>query len=181
MSIMPQKDTYTYEEWLNLDDNEKIDLIDGALYIRGEPSRRHMDVIRELSAEFTIFLRGKPCKLYTNPFMVKLSKKTVVHPDICIICDKNKVTGQGCIGAPDLIIEVLLPSNAGDSIFTKYNKYFITGVKEYWIVDPHKNTIIVYILKYDNYRARLYSENDILPVGLLPGLTINLKMIFETE
>jgi len=179
-----QEKEYTYEEWLELDNNEYIDLIDGilydhnTLYMRGEPSRRHMDIVRELTLEIGNFLRGKPCKLYTNPFMVKLNKKTVVHPDLSVICDNNKFIDRGCMGAPDLVIEILSPSNAGDDIFRKYNQYLMAGVKEYWIVDPLKNTVNVYILQKGEYEVTLYKEKDIIPVTVLPDCEINLKVIF---
>jgi len=176
---MPKKEIYTFEEWLNLDHNEKIEMIDGVIYMMSEPSRRHQKVSRELTLELGNFLRGKTCELYVDPFMVRLNKDTVVHPDISIICDKNKLNDRGCIGAPDLIIEILSPSNAGHDIFTKYNQYLKAGVKEYWIVDPHKNTITVYILKNDDYNAQLYFDKDILPVNVLPDCKIDLKIIFK--
>jgi len=180
MSIVPKKEDYTFEEWLDLDDNEKIELIDGNVYMRSEPSRRHQKVSRELTTELNIFLRGnKKCALYTDPFMVKLSKETVVHPDISVICDDNKFNDRGCIGAPDLIIEILSPSNAGYDMFTKYNHYLLAGVKEYWIVDPYKNTVITYILQNGVYESTYYKEKDILPVYVLPDCKIDLKVIFE--
>ena len=181
MNPIQKKDNYTFEEWLDLDHNEKIELIDGTIYMMSEPSRRHQDILRELVIELGVFLRGKKCILYTDPFMVRLSKKTVVHPDISVICDKNKLNDRGCIGAPDLIIEILSPSNAGHDIFTKYNKYLNAGVKEYWIVDPYKNAVTVYILQDNDYHAHYYAEKDILPVYTLPECKIDLKVIFEPE
>ena len=184
LSLTPKKEGYTYDEWLELDDNENIDLIDGVLYrrnepyMRGEPSSRHMDIVREITLELGNFLRGKTCKLYTNPFMVKLNEKTIVHPDISVICDKDKINDRGCIGSPDLIIEILSPSNAGDDIFTKFNQYLMAGVKEYWIVDPIKNSVIVYILLEGEYHGTLYSGRDIIPVTVLPECEIDLKVIF---
>ena len=183
MSVVePKKEDYTFEEWLELDNNENIELIDGVLYMQGEPSSRHMDVVRELTVELGVFLRGKQCRLYTNPYMVKLNtKKTAaVHPDITVVCDKNKMTDRGCIGAPDLIIEILSPSNAGHDIFTKYHQYLMAGVKEYWIVDPQKNTVIAYILKNGGYEPTLYKQKDIIPVSVLSECKIDLKVIFES-
>ena len=189
MSLLPQKEEYTYEDWLKMDDNENIELIDGILYrsnepyMRGEPSRRHMDIVTALMGEFYSFLKGKgkQCKLYTNPFMVKLNNKTVVHPDVLIVCDKNKMTDKGCVGAPELVIEILSLSNAGDDLFTKYSQYRLTGVKEYWIVDPIKNLVTVHILQNGKYSATLFSEKDILPVTVLSGCDIDLNIIFVEE
>jgi len=179
MNIVPKKDEYTFEEWLDLDKNEKIELIDGTLYMMSEPSRRHQKVARELTIELGYFLRGKDCELYYDPFMVKLNNETVVHPDISVICDKDKLNDRRCIGAPDLIIEILSPSNAKNDIFTKYNQYLMASVKEYWIVDPLKNSIMVYILQNGDYVGKYYSEKDILPVYVLPDCKIDLKIIFK--
>ena len=186
MSFMPEKAEYTYEDWLEMDDNENIELIDGVLYRRnepymhGEPSSRHMDIVTALIVDLGIFLKNnrKNCKLYTNPYMVKLNTKTVVHPDVLVVCDKNKRTDKGCVGAPELIIEVLSPSNAGDDIFKKYNQYRLSGVKEYWIVNPINNEVTAYILEDGEYHGTWYSEKDILPVTVLPGCEIDLNIIF---
>ena len=184
MGLAQKKEEYTYEEWLELDNNEETELIDGVIYtqygneIQGGPSTRHMDVVRELIGELINFLKDKKCKLYFQPFMVKLSKKTTVRPDITVICDKDKISDRGCNGAPDLVIEVLSPSNAGTDLFTKYNHYLLAGVKEYWIVDPIKNEVTVYILEDGKYHGTLYSEEDIIPVTALPGCEIDLSVIF---
>ena len=179
MSLMPIKKEYTYEEWLDLANNEETELIDGIIYMRGEPSRRHNRVSTNLILELGTFLKGKKCELYHDPFMVKLNKKTVVRPDILVICDQNKLTDQSCVGAPDLVIEILSPTNAGDDLFTKYNHYLMASVKEYWIVDPIKNSVIVYILQDGRYRGTLYEEKETIPVTVLPDCKINLEIIFK--
>jgi len=183
MSLMPQKEEYTYKEWLKMEENENLELIDGVIYLRGEPSRRHMDIVTALMVELGSFLKGKggQCKLYTNPFMVKINNKTVVHPDVLVVCDKNKLTDKGCVGAPDLVIEILSLTNAGEDLFTKYNQYRLAGVKEYWIGDPIKNEVTVYILEDSKYRGTWYSEKDIIPVTVMPGCEIDLSIIFAEE
>ena len=177
------KEEYTYEEWLELDNNEDTELIDGIVYymwdrIQGGPSRRHMDVVRELVSELLSFLKGKQCKLYFQPFIVKLGKKTTVRPDITVVCDKDKLDDRGCVGAPDLIIEVLSPSNAGTDLFTKRAKYLLAGVKEYWIVDPINNNVRVYLLDEREYHEHNYYDKDIIPVTVLPGCEIDLSVVF---
>ena len=178
MSLLPKREDYTFEDWLEMDNNEKIDLIDGVLYMRGEPSRRHQKVLRQLVLKLGNFLDGKICELYFDPFMVKLNKKIVVHPDISVICDKDKLDDKGCNGAPELIVEILSPSNMVADVWTKYNKYLMAGVKEYWIVDPVKNEVDVYILEDDEYHGTKYSQKDILAVTTLPGCEIDLSVIF---
>jgi len=187
MSLLPQKKEYTYEEWLELDNNEDTELIDGIVYymwdrtqngMNSGPSRRHMDVQRELVLAIGKCLETKKCRLYFQPFVVKLSKKTTVRPDIAVICDESKLNDRGCVGAPDLIIEILSLSNATNDMWVKYNYYLMASVKEYWIVDPTKNEVTVYILKDGKYHGTWYSEKDILPVTTLPGCEIDLSVIF---
>ena len=185
MSLTPQKEEYkeyTYEEWLELDNNEDTELIDGIVYMRyggrqNGPSTRHQKVSMKLSVKLGNFLEGKTCEVYYD-LTVRLNKNTVVRPDISVICDPDKIDDRGCNGAPDLIIEILSPSNPGTDMWTKYNKYFVAGVKEYWIVDPIKNLITVHILKDGQYTATLYSIKDILPITILPGCEIDLSVIF---
>ncbi|MCL2323353.1 MAG: Uma2 family endonuclease [Oscillospiraceae bacterium] len=182
-----KRDDYTFEEWLEMDNNDELELIDGKIYMRGEPSTymigetstRHQRVSLRLTLALGNFLVGKTCELFCNPFVVKLEEKTVVHPDLAVICDTSKINDGGCIGAPDLIIEILTPSSAGYDIFTKYNEYLLAGVKEYWIADPIKNYVIVHTLKNSDYDTILYLKKDILPVSTLPGCEIILEKIFD--
>jgi len=185
MSLSPKKDIYTYEEWMELDNNEDTELIDGVVYMRYETkggaragaSRRHQKVSRKLTQIISNFLEDKSCELYYD-LMVKLSSHTVVRPDIAVICDPEKLDDQGCNGAPDLIIEILSHSNAGNDLWLKYNKYLIAGVREYWIVDPIKNEVTVYVLENGKYRGAWYSEKNTISVTVLPGCKIDLSAIF---
>jgi Uma2 family endonuclease len=145
----------------------------------GGPSRRHQKISRNLTRKILYFLEEKTCELYYD-LTVRLSKNTVVRPDISVICDPDKLDDQGCNGAPDLIIEILSPSNAGNDLWIKYNQYLKAGVKEYWIVDPIKNEVTIYILDDGIYIGAWHSENSILPVTVLPGCEIDLNAIFAT-
>jgi len=176
---------YTYEEWLELDNNEDTELIDGIVYMRygpgkhSGPSRRHQKISMAFSVIFGSFLLGKTCEVYADlPVRLNKDKDTTIRPDISVICDIDKLDDRGCNGAPDLIIEILSPSNPGTDMWVKYNKYLMAGVKEYWIVDPTKNEITVYILKDGKYHGTWFSEKDIIPVATLPGCEIDLSAIF---
>ena len=188
MYSLPQKEEYkeyTYEEWLELDNNEDTELIDGIVYMRygtqggarGGPSTRHQKVSGRLTFKLESFLQDKTCELYYD-LTVRLNKNTVVRPDISVICDPDKIDDWGCNGAPDLIIEILSPSNATNDMWTKFSKYLMAGIKEYWIVDPIMNEITVCILEDGNYRRILYTNKDIIPVTVLPGCEIDLSAIF---
>jgi Uma2 family endonuclease len=174
---------YTYEEWLELDNNEDTELIDGIVYMRygpgkhSGPSVRHQKVSGKLHTEIAIFLKGKTCEVYYD-LSVRLDKNTTVRPDISIICDPDKLDDRGCNGAPDLVIEILSPSNAGTDLFTKRHKYLMAGVKEYWIVDPINKNVRVNLLEENEYREHSYYEKDIIPVTTLPGCEIDLSAVF---
>ena len=182
-SLLPQKKEYTYEEWLELDNNEDTELIDGVVYMRygsgkqNGPSPRHQKVSGRLTNKLYNFLEGKTCEIYYD-LTVRLYKNTVVRPDISVICDPDRFDDQGYNGAPDLIIEILSPSNMVKDLWTKYNKYLMAGVKEYWIADPIKNEITVYNLEEGEYHGTLYSKKDVIPVTTLPGCEMDLSVIF---
>jgi len=153
------------------------------------PGERHQGVSGELFTEFSVYLRGKKCKVYHAPFDVAFPEKgetfetstNVVQPDIIIICDKDKIISRGCYGAPDLIVEILSPSSASTDMKDKRKLYQRFGVKEYWVVDPlHK---IVQIYKLDEQGKygfpETYGENDKIKVGIFNDeLEIALSVVF---
>ncbi|MCI8857654.1 MAG: Uma2 family endonuclease [Clostridiaceae bacterium] len=105
---------------------------------------------------------------------------TVVQPDIAVVCDESKTAGQGCKGAPDLIIEILSPSSMQYDQFIKLDLYQKAGVKEYWIVDPIKNTISVYLLEGRRYRSPVtYGADAKIPVSILEDCKIDLGLVFS--
>ena len=107
--------------------------------------------------------KGK-CEVYTAPFDVKLSESTVVIPDISVICDSSKLTDKGCSGAPDWIIEIV-SSNAIHDYLVKLNLYQAYGVREYWIVDPKKQSVTVYHFDEDLDMEK-YDFTEIIPVWI---------------
>ena len=122
--------------------------------------------------------RNGKCKIYTAPFDVKLSEDTVVQPDISVICDKSKITERGCDGAPDLVIEIV-SNNAAHDYIRKLNIYHEYGVREYWIVDPKRETVSVYIFDED-FAVMQYRFSDSVPVGIYDGkLTINAAQLLN--
>ena len=172
---------YTCEEVDSWDTDERYELIDGELFLMASPLRVHQEIIIELLRQFSNFLRGKSCKVYCAPFAVYLNDDnyTKVEPDIVVICDKLKLTDQGCSGAPDLIIEILSPSSLRHDKITKYNKYLNAGVREYWIIDPKGKLASVYLLENGEYLAKSYSETDKISVSVLEDCEIELKHVFE--
>lgn len=102
------------------------------------------------------------CRVYPAPFAVKLkdNSPTIVEPDISVICDRSKLTERGCSGAPDWIIETVSPGNYSHDYITKLNLYADTGVREYWIVDPTKESVFVYYLEKTNFKVEAYTFQD---------------------
>lgn len=190
----PQTNTppYTYADYLRWDDNKRYELYNGIVYeMLPAPSRRHQEVSANLLFQFKRFLHGKPCKVYHAPFDVRLPKSereiadneiyTVVQPDIVVVCDLQKLDERGCIGAPDLIVEILSPSNSKNDIDDKFTLYEEAGVREYWIVHPLEETLLIYHLnEHGKYvYQNIYSNMSQVTVGIFENIIIDLQDIFQ--
>jgi len=183
---------YTYADYLSWTDDLRRELINGIAYLFSAPTRFHAGLTSELLSIFKWFVKSKKrkCKIYHAPFDVRFPKNgetanekidTVVQPDICVICDPNKLDDAGCIGAPDLIVEVQSPSTLKRDLREKFDLYEQSGVREYWIVSPRDKAITVFNLqkdgKYDE--GTTYMLSGKVPVGIFEGLEIDLKELFE--
>ena len=174
-----------YEKFLNLPEMTRAEFIDGKIYYLGEPSLKHQELSIRLSARFHNYLHGKSCRVYAAPFGVKIDfdfdpfSKNTLQPDLLVICDSDKLDEKGLNGTPDLVIEILSPSNFRHDKIFKYNKYRSVGVKEYWIVDPIEEEVSVNILNSDQYVSRKYIKGDIIKVSILDNLYINVTDLFE--
>ena len=176
MPLIKEK-TYTVDDIYALPEDERAELIDGQIYYMAPPTRKHQDVSMELSSQIKAYVRSKggQGKVYAAPFAVYLdeSANTYVEPDISVICDKNKLTDKGCKGAPDWIIEIVSPSSKQLDYLVKLLKYQASGVREYWIVDPMKNRIIVYNFEHNSIDE--YSFEDTVPTAIYKDLSIDFK------
>jgi Uma2 family endonuclease len=136
-----------------------------------------------------MFLSNQPCKVYVAPFDVRLPNQsnedkaiyTVVQPDICVVCDLNKLDDKGCIGAPDIVVEILSPGNSKKELSNKYDVYQEAGVKEYWLIHPGEKSIFKYILNEDGlfYAAKPFLEGDVLMSDVLLGFELDLTGVFN--
>jgi Uma2 family endonuclease len=171
---------YTVDEFMSWDESIRAELYDGELRMMANPTTRHQRVLNRINVQLSLFLRGKPCEVFPAPYGVRLSDRedTVFEPDIIVVCDKTKLDRMMCNGAPDLVVEILSPSSVRYDKIRKYDKYREAGVREYWIVDPDKNTLQANILLDGRYKAKMYSETDIAPVSVLEGCTVNLAEVF---
>ncbi|HHW44297.1 MAG TPA: Uma2 family endonuclease [Desulfotomaculum sp.] len=182
--------SYTYGDYLKWPDDVRWEIIEGIAYnMSSAPSRRHRKVLIALLNEFYNYLKEKDCEVYCAPFDVRLPEgnekdeeiKTVVQPDLAVICDRSKLDERGCKGSPDLIVEVITSSTASIDYIQKLALYEKHGVKEYWIVHPVDEVVMIYMLtdnrKYG--RAIIYSKNDQVSTDLFDDLRIDLKEVFK--
>ena len=160
----------------------RAELIEGNLiYNQSAPSRIHQTILMELSGTIRDYFKAKKgsCRVYPAPFAVKLreDRRTIVEPDISVICDRNKLTDRGCTGAPDWIIEIVSPSNSSHDYILKLNLYANAGVREYWIVDPVKESIFVYYLEQEHFKAEAYTFQDKIKVNIYGDLYIDFSSL----
>ena len=179
---LPQPKLYTEEDYYNLPENVRAELIEGKLiYNQAAPSRLHQTVLGELYTVINNYLKakGNSCRVYPAPFAVMLSenKETIVEPDISVICDQNKLTDRGCSGAPDWIIEIISPGNPNNDYILKLNLYANAGVREYWIVDSRNESIFVYYLEQESLKPEVYTFQDKVKAHIYEDLYIDFASL----
>jgi Uma2 family endonuclease len=176
---------YAYRDYLETADDYRAEIIDGRHCVMSPPSRYHQGVLGSLFVKLALFVEGKPYKVYPAPFGVRLFPKTDLsddtyfEPDITVICDLSKLDERGCNGAPDMIVEIMSPSNRQNDMLVKFRKYLQAGVREYWIVDTEEKAVHVCILGDQQYRVSVYNETQTVPVSVLPGCFIELRSVFS--
>ena len=172
-----------YKEW-ELKPGERFELIDGVAYEMAAPNTEHQRISMLLSGEFYSYLKDKTCRPFAAPYDVRLfykedeSDTTVVQPDLIVVCDPEKLGPEGCRGAPDLVIEILSPSNTAIEMHRKLNIYRRAGVQEIWIVDPEEKQVEVYHLAGDRYVPHILRMGDILKSAQFSGFEIPLDVLF---
>ena len=169
--------TYTIEDIYALPEGQRAELIDGRMYMMAPPNTRHQRLVGNLYAAIHnhIKAKGGSCEVFPAPFAVFLNEddRNYVEPDISVICDKDKLDDRGCNGAPDWIIEVTSPSNPQHDYGIKLFKYRTAGVREYWVVNPQKNAVMVYDFENEK-NSNQYSFDEDVPVCIYDDLTINI-------
>jgi Uma2 family endonuclease len=178
------KFTYAdYKAW-ELKPGKRYELIEGIAYAMSAPNDRHQAILMELARQIANFLLDKPCKVRPAPYDVRLfyeedeSDDVVVQPDISVICDESKRGSEGCRGAPDLVVEILSPSNTAIEMQRKLELYREAGVREYWVLNPERNVLTAYRLEGARYVMQLYHAADTALSPVLPGLEVPLNTVF---
>lgn len=179
---MPLPKVYTSEDYWNLPEGERAELIDGRLYAMAPPSRIHQKISGQIYKIVSNYIDAHhgSCEVYAAPFAVNLDAddRNWVEPDISVICDPNKLTDRGCIGAPDLIFEIVSPASRKMDYSLKNTIYSEAGVREYWIVDPAKERVTVYHYEEDAAPV-IYSFSQEISVGIYQGLTIRIDDLID--
>jgi len=180
---------YTYADYLKLEIDEMVEIIRGKIFrMCPAPKIKHQDINGNLHSIIHTFLRGKKCRVYHPPTDIvlpiankKRTKSTnVVQPDICVICDPKIIEETAVFGVPDFVIEIVAGKDIKRDTQYKYSIYEEAGVGEYWIVFGEMRFVEVFILENGKYqRLNAFSEDDVIPVKTLPGLSISIDDIFE--
>lgn len=175
---------WMYEDLKGLDPDRHYEIIEGVLFELSTPSIKHQAISAEILKQIASYLENKPCNVFHAPIDINFSKKkkkatNIVQPDIVVVCDQNKIKEQYIKGAPDFIIEILSPSTKARDRFYKYNLYIKEKVKEYWIVDPIKNKIEVYLLEKEYFECiGTYPIADKVKVNIFQDFSIDLSEFY---
>lgn len=181
---------YSYADYLTWQMDEMVEIIKGKVFkaAAASPKRIHQEVALKIARKFGDFLDKKPCKIFHAPFDVRLPAKskrnedifTVVQPDICVVCDRSKLDEAGCLGAPDLIIEILSPGNNRKELKHKYEVYEESEVQEYWVIHPSEQTLLIYTLTMGKYiPSKLFTSGDIVSSACIDGFSLDLDDVFS--
>ena len=176
--------TYTVDDFFALPEDCRVELIDGVIYDMATPSSVHQMLVGEIYLQLRLYVKekGGSCLPFLSPIGVQLdcNDKTMVEPDVLVVCNRDQVRNRNVYGAPDFVVEVLSPSNRHKDVILKLNKYHHAGVREFWLVDPKKQVVLVYDFKSDNYPA-IYGFQSDIPVSIWNGdCKIQLQEFLET-
>ena len=183
----PINGLYTYAEYLLWQFEERVELLKGKLFKMSAPSPAHQVVQSNLNIELGLYFRNQKCQIYPAPFDVRLPAKgetgdaihTVVQPDLCVVCDRTKIDSRGCIGAPDLVIEIISPGNSKKELKQKFKLYEEAGVREYWVIHPSEEYVIVNVLENNHYKTLSPIVDDEVHAVIFPTLKVHTKEIFR--
>ena len=190
LSQLDPKKKYTYQDYLTWDLKERVELIAGKIFrMTPAPSADHQSISSQLHGLLWSYLKDKPCKIFSAPLDVRFFTidkegnqiiEDTVQPDLVVICDMNKIDRRGCIGAPDLIVEILSPSTSEKDLTWKYELYQRNGVKEYWVVHPEEKTLLIHTLIDGQYvPGKLLVRSEQARSNVFPDLIIDLSEVFE--
>ena len=182
--VWDRQGTYTLDDYYALPDEKRVELIDGVFYDMASPSGVHQELIGLLHLIFAGYVRSRKgtCKVFLSPFDVQLDcdNRTMVEPDLLVICSREKIRMRCLYGAPDLAVEIVSPSSRRKDMILKTHKYEHAGVREYWIIDPKYRIVTVHRFDEEEYHPVTYTFQDEIPVGISDGMcAIDFSRILE--
>lgn len=183
--LQKKQGEYTLEDYYALPDDIRVELIDGVIYDMSSPRTVHQDIAFIIHMALYDYVRKKkkPCKVFEAAVDVQLccDNKTMVQPDVLVVCDKDKIKGFGIYGAPDFVLEILSKSTRKKDMGIKLEKYMEAGVREYWIIDPYKEILITYDFSDEDFVPCVYPLIGSVPVAITGGdLQIDLEPVAES-
>ncbi|MCL2067240.1 MAG: Uma2 family endonuclease [Treponema sp.] len=184
LSVPEESGRYTYNDYLGWEGPERYQLINGEAFLMSSPTVEHQAILIELSTQFHIWLRGKPCRVFAAPLDVRLfpeedgSDDTVVQPDLLVVCDINKLAKGSVNGSVDLAVEIISPSTSKKELLLKFQAYLDSGVREYWVIDPEQKLVQVHIYENGKYISSGYKENAVIQSYVLEGFSVDLKTLW---
>ncbi len=194
LSQLDPNGVYSYADYLTWKFEQTIEIFKGKIFPMASPSRTHQKVTQRIFKFLDTHFEGKPCELYIAPFDVRLFDRkkslktdknifTVLQPDLFIVCDLTKLEERGCLGAPDLVIEILSPGNSKKEMKTKKELYEESGVKEYWVVDSTHESVARYNVESEEKfgNPTIFVSDDNLISQIFPDLVLDLKKVFPME
>lgn len=175
--VMKGGKSYTVADIEALPEGQRAELIDGELFMMASPTLTHQELLVALTVEISLYIRGKEgnCRVLPAPFgvYIKNDDRHFVEPDISVICDEKKLDEKGCHGAPDWVIEIVSPTSGQMDYVRKFTLYQSAGVREYWIVDPQRETVTVYDLEHGR-EAEEHSFSEQIKAGIYEDLYLSL-------
>jgi Uma2 family endonuclease len=183
MPVLParKRDAYTYEDYLRFPDEQRCEVIDGEIYdMTPAPTTDHQDVTGAIYRLIGNHLDGKKllCRVFVSPVDVILSEKDVVQPDVVIVCDRSKIQRRGIFGAPDVVFEVLSPGTEVKDRKSKMELYAVSGVKEYFLVNPDLEFVERHIVHEDGHKGiGVYHGKDVFVIEEI-GLELTVQDLF---
>ena len=176
---------YTLEDYMALPDEVRYELIDGVLFEMNSPRTVHQDIASIIHMAFYEYIRKtkKPCKVFEAPVDVQLDcdNRTMLQPDVMVICQRDRIRGFGIYGAPDFVLEILSPSTRKKDMALKLQKYLNAGVREYWIIDPDRKVLITYDFSNEAFLPVIHTLEEKVPVAISGGqLVIDLEPVAQS-
>jgi len=185
---LPEEKKVNVETFYKMRDetDHLLEYADGIVYMSPSPSTKHQQVSARLQAKLFNFLDGGKCQVFSAPYDIQLyrddlDETNIFIPDLSVICDVEGLEENKFVGVPELIVEILSPSNQSYDLVTKMEAYMKYGVREYWVVNPILDAIQVYALTDEQVyqQADIVKNKGVVSSTVLKGFQVDLEDVFR--